>query len=124
MRRYLISLLSLTLLLVLASFVVLWTAPQNFIVAMPLLALYFALVYGGEHFLIIRSAQKDPRTFVRNFLGITVGTIMLHLIVLVVCMFTRPANAKLVAVAFLIGMACFLTFETIALVRFVKQAQK
>ena len=123
MKRYYICLIIVTLILVIASFITMWVAPESFIIAMPVFALYFAIVTGIEHYLIVKSAQKDPRTFVRNFLGITIGQMMLHLIILTISMFRNTQQAKLIAVAFLIGFATFLVFETTALILFVKKAQ-
>lgn len=123
MRKYYISLLVVTCILILASFIIMWTMPQYFIIGMPLLALYFAVVTGLEHYLIIKSAQKDPRTSVRNFLGISVGTMMMHLILIIVCMFRFISVAKLIAISFLIGCGTYLIFETIALIIMVKRIQ-
>lgn len=124
MKKYIIALLTLTLVLLLASFGVMWWAPRLFIVALPILALYFAVVTGTEHYFIVHSTQKDPRTFVRNFFGITVAALFIHLIVLTVYMFTNVAHAKIFAIAFLIGFTIHLIFETSALILFVKQQRK
>ena len=124
MKKYFISLLSLTLLLALIAFGIMWKAPQVFIVALPILALYFAIVTGVEHYFIVKSAEKDPRTFVRNFFGITVGALFLHLVVLMVYMFSNPSHAKIFAIGFCIGYFAHLIFETTALVLYVKHLRK
>ena len=124
MRRYLVSLLVTTLLLVLVSFVVMWCAPQHYLPAMPLLALYFGVVCGLQHWLVTSAMQRSPRTFVQVFLGSVVGVLFLHLIVLAAYDFTHVAQAKLFTLAFGIGYAVSLVFETVALVRYVDHERK
>lgn len=118
-RRYLISLLVMTLVLVLASFVVLWVAPEKFLVAMPLLALYFGVVSGVQHFLVSHAMCRSPKTFVQIFLATVVGMLFLHIVVLAAYLLTHPAHARLFTVAFLVGYVVSLVFETVALVQFV-----
>ena len=118
-RRYLISLLVMTLVLVLASFVVLWVAPEKFLVAMPLLALYFGVVSGVQHFLVSHAMYRSPKTFVQIFLATVVGMLFLHIVVLAAYLLTHPAHARLFTVAFLVGYVVSLVFETVALVQFV-----
>ncbi|MBP5341406.1 MAG: hypothetical protein J6Y52_03480 [Bacteroidales bacterium] len=124
MRRYLIALLAMTLLMTAASFVVMWVAPQYFIIAMPLLALYFGVVCLVQHWLVTRAMNRSPKTFVQIFLGSVVGVLFLHLIVLAINLFSHPAQARLFTIAFAIGYAASLVFETVALVRFVDRHRK
>ncbi|MBR1850132.1 MAG: hypothetical protein IJ789_02040 [Bacteroidales bacterium] len=123
-RKYYALLVALTALLVVASFVVQKQAPQNFIVALPLTALYFAIVTGLQHWFVVNSTKKDPRTFIRNFLGATIGVLFLHLVVMATYMFTHMAQAKIFVVGFCIGYAAYLVFETVALILFVRNARK
>lgn len=124
MRRYLVSLIIVTLVLALASFVVLWAAPASFIVAMPLLALYFALLTLVQHFLVVRAMSRSPKTFVQIFLGTTIGVLFIHLIVLASFLLTNPGQGRRFLIAFCIGYVVFLVFETVALVRFVDREKK
>lgn len=124
MKRYSVTLLILTAVLVLASFVVLWSSPTLFHVFMPVVVLYFTLVTGIEHYLILKSAQRDPRTFVKNFMGLTVGTLLLHLAVLTLYIFTHLQVAKLFVITFCICYIVYLVFETVSLVLFVKNQKK
>ena len=119
-RRYLISLLAMTLALVLASFIVLWVAPERFLVAMPLLALYLGIVTGIQHLFVTRAMYRSPKTFVQIFLATVVGMLFLHIIVLAAYLLTHPTHAHLFTVAFLVGYVVSLVFETVALVQFVK----
>ncbi|MCR5821487.1 MAG: hypothetical protein K6F85_01020 [Bacteroidales bacterium] len=123
-RKYYACLAALTALAVLASFVVLWVSPSNFHTILPLTALYFAVVTGLEHWFIINSAQKDPRTFIKNFLGITVGVLFLHLVVMAVYLFTHTSVARIFIVGFCVGYIAYLVFETVALVLFVRNRRK
>ena len=124
MRRYLIALLVVSLVMVLASFVVLWAAPQTFIMAMPLLVLYFAVLALVQHVLVVRGMSRSPKTFVQIFLGTTVGVLFLHLVVLATFLLTNPAQGHRFLIAFCIGYVVYLAFETIALVRFVDSEKK
>lgn len=119
-RRYLISLLAMTLALVLASFIVLWVAPEKFLIAMPVLALYFGIVTGVQHFLVTRAMYRSPKTFVQIFLATVVGMLFLHIVVLAAYLLTHLTHVHLFTVAFLIGYVVSLVFETVALVQFVK----
>ena len=124
MRRYFISLTVVTLLLVLLSFMLLWFAGDYFIVAMPLVVLYFGVITAVQHLLVTRAAHKDPRVFVKTFLGSTVAMLLLHLVVMAVYMFSCAATARLFIIAFALCYVAYLVFETVALVRYVKDYQK
>lgn len=124
MRRYYISLLLVSLVLILASFMVMWFAPQAFIVAMPLLVLYFAILTLVQHTIVVNAMQRSPKTFVQLFLGTTVGVLFIHLIVLASFLLTTPAQGRRFLIAFCIGYVVYLVFETVALVRYVDNEKK
>ena len=124
MRRYYISLLVVSLVLVLATFIVMWTAPHLFIIAMPLLVLYFAALTLVQHTIVVKAMNRSPKTFVQLFLGSTVGVLFIHLIVLTIFLLTNPGQGRRFLIAFCIGYVVYLVFETVALVRFVDRARK
>jgi predicted neutral ceramidase superfamily lipid hydrolase len=124
MRRYYISLLLVSLVLILASFMVMWFAPKVFIVAMPLLVLYFAILTLVQHTIVVKAMQRSPKTFVQLFLGTTVGVLFIHLIVLATFLLTTPAQGRRFLIAFCIGYVVYLVFETVALVRYVDNEKK
>lgn len=124
MRRYSISLLLVSLVLILASFMVMWFAPKVFIVAMPLLVLYFAILTLVQHTIVVKAMQRSPKTFVQLFLGTTVGVLFIHLIVLATFLLTTPAQGRRFLIAFCIGYVVYLVFETVALVRYVDNEKK
>ena len=124
MRRYYIALVAMALLLALASFVVMWTAPQAFLPIMPLLALYFAVVTGVQHYIVLKSMYQSPRRFVQVFLATTVATLFVHLVVFAVYLFTHTAHAKPFALAFCIGFAAMMVFETTAMVLTISNERK
>lgn len=124
MKRYYIALVVVALVLALASFVVMWTAPERFLTVMPLLALYFAAVTGVQHWLVVKSMYQSPRRFVQFFLATTVGTLFLHLVVFAAYLFTHTQQAKLFAIAFCIGFAVMLVFETVSLVLLINREKK
>ena len=124
MRRYIISLLIISLTLVLASFAVMWLAPQQFIIAMPLLVLYFAVLTLVQHTIVTKAMHRSPKTFVQLFLGSTVGVLFIHLIVLAAFLLTNPSQGRRFLIAFCIGYVVYLVFETVALVRYVEKKKK
>lgn len=124
MKRYYIALVAMALLLALASFVVMWTAPQAFLTVMPLLALYFAVVTGVQHYIVLKSMYQSPRRFVQVFLATTVATLFVHLVVFAVYLFTHTAHAKPFALAFCIGFAAMMVFETTAMVLTISNERK
>ena len=121
MKRYFVSLLVMTLVLVLASFVVMWTVPEHWLVAMPLLALYFGVICGVQHWLVTRAMYRSPKAFIQIFLGSVIGVLFLHIVILASYLLTHPSHAHLFTLAFCIGYAVSLVFETVALVRFVNR---
>lgn len=124
MRRYIISLLTISLTLVLASFAVMWLAPQQFIIAMPLLVLYFAVLTLVQHTIVTKAMHRSPKTFVQLFLGSTVGVLFIHLIVLAAFLLSNPSQGRRFLIAFCIGYVVYLVFETVALVRYVDNEKK
>jgi hypothetical protein len=117
-------LLLVSLVLILASFMMMWFAPKVFIVAMPLLVLYFAILTLVQHTIVVKAMQRSPKTFVQLFLGTTVGVLFIHLIVLASFLLTTPAQGRRFLIAFCIGYVVYLVFETVALVRYVDNEKK
>lgn len=124
MRRYYITLVAIALLLALASFAVMWTSPAHFLTVMPLLALYFAAVTGVQHYFVVKSMYKSPKPFVQLFLAFTVASLFLHMVVFAAYLFTHIRQAKLFAIAFCIGFAVMLVFETASLVLLINREKK
>ena len=124
MRRYYVSLLAVSLLLVLVSFMVMWFAPQAFIVAMPLMVLYFAAVTTLQHTIVVKAMQRSPRTFVQLFLDTTIGVLFLHLIVITVYILSCFATWRPFLFAFAVCFVVYTAFETVALVKYIDNEKK
>ena len=135
MKRYYIVLILLTLAFVLATFVLLWTGSPLYQAILPVLPLYFGVVTGLQHYVVVKSFFKDPRTFVKNFLGATVGGLFLHLAVMCVWVFTHltgdPATAtarahdnKMFILFFGVSFLVYLVFETTSLILLVNRKRK
>lgn len=126
MRRYYLILVVLTLLLTAVVWWVSMRVPalgsQHSILYV--LPLYFAVVTGIQHYVVSNSLKKDPRTFIKNFLGLTVGTLFLHLVVLSLWAFTHIPTAKPFIIVFGIGFVLYLVFETLMLVLLVRSHKK
>ena len=126
MRRYYLILVVLTLLL---TAVVWWVSMRGPALGsqhslLYILPLYFAVVTGIQHYVVSNSLKKDPRTFIKNFLGLTVGTLFLHLVVLSLWAFTHIPTAKPFIIVFGIGFVLYLVFETLMLVLLVRSHKK
>ena len=124
MKKYYSSLIMVTIVMVLAAFCTLWFASNLFQTVLPFLPLYFAIITGLQHYAVVKSFNKDPRTFVKNFLGLTVGSLFLHLIILVISVLAFTKTAKIFIIAFCICYFVYLAFETISLILYVKRKQK
>lgn len=126
MKRYYSALAIITLLLIAAAFSVLLFSRPHFHIILPLLAFYFAIVTGIQHFIVVKSMKKSPRQFVQYFLSATVISLFLHLIVLFAYLFTHSNKAEAMPFlyAFLIGFFTMLVFETVSLILFVNREKK
>ena len=124
MRKYLVKLLIVTLLLVVTALALMMAGWDNYQRVMAFIPLYFAVVTGVEHWAVLESMRKSPRTFVKNFLGITVGVLFVHLAAMSLWMFTHVQQAKWFAVAFCVCYVAHLFFETVALVVLMRKAGK
>ena len=121
MKRYYITLIIVTIILVLAAYCTLWFGTGYYQNILPLLPLYFAVVTGIQHYAVVKSLYKDPRTFVKNFLGLTVGALFLHLVILCLWAFTHMTTARTFILAFCVCYIVYLAFETIQLVLLVRR---
>lgn len=126
MRRYLCILGILTIVMMLLSFAVKWTGMAFFeplpVWMLPAAVLYFAVITGLQYWLTIRSMHNDPRKFINFFLGITVGVLFVHLLVLVGGMLANPASGKRFAIGFMVLYLVYTVFITASLVRFSRHA--
>ncbi len=125
MKNYCIALLSLTGLMVVATLTLMWCGSPLYYPILPCIPLYFGLVTGLQHYFVVKSAYKDPRIFVKNFLMLTVGVLLLHLIIIVLWAFTHAqTSAKAFLLVFCLCYIAYLAFETTALVLFIKNQRK
>ena len=121
MKRYYIILALLTVLLTaLAWWVQLSTLNSQLSTIILALPLYFAVITGVQHYAVVNSMKKDPRTFIKNFLVLTVGTLFLHMVILSLWAFTHIPTAKPFIIAFGIGFVVYLVYETLMLVLLVR----
>lgn len=124
MKKYTITLTVITIVLVVASFAPLWANSSIYHPVLSALPLYFAIINGMMHYSVLKSFNKDYRTFVKNFLGITVGSLFLHLVVLFLWAFTHIATAKIFIIGFFICYATYLIFETIMLILMIRDKRR
>ncbi len=124
MRRYLLSLIVMVLALVLASFLVMYFSPQKWMLVMPFLALYFGIVTGLQHWLVTKAMYRSPKVFVQQFLGTTVGVLFVHLAVMAVYLLTHTTHLKVFTIAFLVGFVVSWAFETLMILKFIRDKKK
>lgn len=125
MKKYFIVLSAITSTLIVAALCLLKFGSEAF--HLPILAaipLYFMAVNGFLHYSVVTSLQKDMRTFDKNFLAFTVGSLFLHLIVLFVWSITHIASAKIFMLGFCVCYVVYLVTETVALVLLVQAKRK
>ena len=99
-------------------------AATHYMRVLPLLPLYFGVVCFVQHLLVTKSMQQSPRRFVQIFLATTVGTLFLHMVVIAAYTFTHLQHAYTFTLAFSIGFAIYLAFETVALLMMIKRERK
>ena len=128
MKRYLVGLSLLTIVMVLLSFAVKWTAMSFFaplpVWMLPVSVLYFAVAYGVQYWLTVSSVNKNPKAFIQFFLATTVGVLFLHIVVLVGGMLLNPVGGKRFAVGFMILYVVYTVYMTVSLVQFMRNAGK
>lgn len=123
MKRYFVFLLVLTLALVLVSLIPMWMNVDCPKVS-SILPLYFGVITGILHYGVVCSAYKAPRTFIKNFLGLNLGTLFIHMIVLFAWSLTHVHYARYFILCFCICYVAYLVFETIALILFIKRKRQ
>ncbi|MBQ9638630.1 MAG: hypothetical protein IJV22_03625 [Bacteroidales bacterium] len=120
MKRYLISLLSMTLLMVVVSFILMWAKPDFFLPIMPVVALFLAVVYGVQHVVIRRSMDRDARNFVRIYFVATTIALIVNLVVIIAWALTHVSTMKPFLVWYFVCYFAFLVFETVVQLLFVR----
>jgi len=112
--------------MMLLAFAVKWAGIAAFaampIWMLPTAVLYFAIITGLQYWLMVRSMHNDPRKFVNLFLGITIGVLFVHLLVLVAGMLVHTATGKQFAIGFMVLYVVYTAFLTASLVRFSRHA--
>lgn len=124
MKRYYVSLIAIVIVLLLAAFCAMWFRPEYYLGVMPYLALYFGVVTGIQHYIIVKSMSRAPKTFVQVFLASVIAVLFLHIVIISLYVFNYISNAHLFLIAFSIGYVVSLVFETIALVKYVNDERK
>ncbi|MCF0212438.1 MAG: hypothetical protein HUK17_06055 [Bacteroidales bacterium] len=128
MKNYLVHLLVFSAALAVAAVALKFTAGFSWL--LPIAVLYFAVVTGVSHSLTLKSMQKEARLFVKNFLLLSVGTMMLHLVIIfcyaIYQMFVTKQidDAKRFIVAFAVLFVVYLVFETLELILFIRKQKK
>jgi hypothetical protein len=124
MRRYYIGLVSITIVMVLLSFLVKWTGMEFFAPVptwmLPLATLYFAVVHAVQYWLTVSNINKKPKAFIQFFLSTTVVVLLLHLVVLIGGVLSHPMSGKRFAVGFMILYVVYTVYVTVMFVRFAR----
>ena len=76
---------------------------------------FFALSTGLVHFLLIRSADRNPKAFVNQFMGLTAMKLFAYLTFLIIIFLADRDHARAVALYFLAMYLLFTVFEVSSL---------
>lgn len=82
---------------------------------MPLQFLFFVVLTGLLHYVLLRSLKKNPKLFISYFMTLTGLKMFLYLIILTTYLFLFKEQAKSFVVSFLLFYLLFTAFEAIAL---------
>lgn len=125
MKRYLVGLIILTIIMMVFAFAVKWMGMPLFapvpIWMLPATVLYFAVVYGVQYWMTVKSVNKRTKDFIQFFLATTIGVLFLHLVVLVGGMLMSPHSGKRFAIGFLILYVVYTVHMVFSFVRAVRK---
>ncbi|MGL5890830.1 MAG: hypothetical protein ACRC3B_13135 [Bacteroidia bacterium] len=76
---------------------------------------FFVVVTALVHYILLRSAQGDPKAFVRMFMGLTTFKLFIFLLVIVAYAFTHKATAVAFILHFLVFYLLYTSFEVVLL---------
>jgi hypothetical protein len=83
--------------------------------------LFFAGTTTLVHFLLIRSAEKNPKAFVNQFMGLTAMKLFVYLSFLILVFLVDRDHARSVALYFLVMYLLFTVFEVSSLYNKLKK---
>ncbi|MBP5535565.1 MAG: hypothetical protein J6X62_02100 [Bacteroidales bacterium] len=128
-KRYFTAMAVVTLLLLVISVAAMWklNSEGHLFFFMPVSVVYFCVITSLLHVVIVNSCFKDPRSFVKNFLLLSVGYLLLNLFVILIFIFNHMKDvhaAKYFTVTFLILYLAYLVLETVSLSLFVTRQRR
>lgn len=82
---------------------------------------FFALSTAIVHFLLLRSADQNPKAFVNLFMGLTAMKLFAYLSFLIIVFLADRDHARAVALYFLVMYLLFTVFEVSSLYRKLKK---
>ena len=116
------QLLILSLLLLAAIICMNQYAPEKFHSPHAYYALgYFFALTLIVHLMTIRSAERDPKAFIRFFMGSTALRLFVHMLVVITYKLTFRETSTSFLVAFLLLYLVFQIFEVSSLLKFLKK---
>lgn len=130
MKKYLIHIITLSIVMVLATFALQWFNTGYFLAILPLMVLFITILTGGLHCVIVSNMKKDLRQSIRNFFMMTIGTMIVHFAVIFFYALTHmntveaAHNAKVFILVYCIYFFVYLIFETFELIHFVKSQKQ
>jgi len=83
--------------------------------------LFFVILSGSVHYILVKAGDKKPTQFIRNFMGITALKLFLYLLIMVAYRFINPGGAAVFLVGFLMHYLIFTVFEVVSILSYFKK---
>ena len=98
--------------------------PHLYFTAFPFVLLIVLLITIGFHAFMMKSTEDNPNKFGAIFMLATGAKIFIYLIGLVIYLFTKPQQAVIFLISFLVLYASYSSFEVVALLRYFRKLKK
>lgn len=95
--------------------------PQRHLNSLWLILIFFIGVTALVHNILLRSNEKNPKQFIRNFMGTTAAKLFAYLLIMIVYIFVDRAGARVFLVGFLVHYLVFTVFEVVSILRQLKK---
>lgn len=125
MAKYSKTLIIVTIVVALLTFLAQLFLPENFVTpAWPMVLLFFLVINFLCYWATVSANDGKPNRFITRFMGLTVARLFLFLIIIAVYAFTRKDDVVPFTILFFIYYLIFSIFEILAVLRLTKQDNK
>jgi hypothetical protein len=121
-KKFIFTLLFIALVLTTIGYgLFLFLIPQYYFPHFPVIPVFILLVTFIVHVYLIRSSEKNPRSFTSKYLGAMGLKMFIYLLFLVVFLFIDTVHAIPFLVSFLVTYSAFTLYEVISILNFLKK---